>query len=268
MNLHSLPPARIVIAMLALTAGCHAADWRDTVTAKAGKFPPLRPLTARYDFGWSGFTAARTVATFSKLRKGSYRLEASGGTVGAARALWQMDATATSICNATTLRAVSLRQKETYSNKTMTTKVDFTAKGTETLRTPNPPDPTPPKVKRFKFPNMHDLHSALLFLRSQPLKAGETTRMCVFPGSSAYLAEITVVRREKIKVAGREYAAIRCNMQLRSVSKDFELSPHQKFKRATAWLSDDADRLFLRLEADIFVGKVWMEMRSAEFAKK
>ncbi len=268
MKFHFPRLARIPMALLALGASATAEDWRDTLTTKPGKFPPLRPLTARYDFGYSGLSAARAEAVFARRRDGNFQLNTKGGTTGAARVMWQMDTTATSICNARTLRAVSLRQTETYSKKSMTTKVDFTAKGTETLRTPNPPDPTPPKVKKFKFPTVHDLHSALLFIRSQPLLAGETTRICVLPASSPYLAEITAVKREKIKVAGREWQAIRCTMQLRSIEKDFSLAPHKKFKRATAWISDDADRLFLRLEADIFVGKVWIEMKTAEFAKK
>src|SRR6187401_317528 len=36
-----------------------AADWREQVTRKVGDFPPLRPLEAKYKFGWSAFSAGR-----------------------------------------------------------------------------------------------------------------------------------------------------------------------------------------------------------------
>jgi hypothetical protein len=266
--------SRIAASLLCLFIGdaagvVHAADWRDSLTRKPGAFPALRPLTARYEFGWSGFKAAEANATFSRVKGGKLQLDVSGRTVGAARVLWQLDSKAVSTCNAATLRPIKLRQTEAYSRKTMTTAVDFTSKGPETLRTPNPPDATPPKVKRFKFGEVHDLHSALLFVRSQPLRAGQTTRLCVFPSSSPYLAEITVSGREKVKVAGRQWPAIRCDLQLRAINRDdFKLGPHPRFKRATVWISDDPDRLLLKLAAEIFVGRVWMELDEVDYAKK
>jgi hypothetical protein len=254
------------LAVLAATAG--AADWRETLTKKRGNFPKLRPLTATYEFGWSGLTAAKTDATFSATKGGKFRLEADTRTVGAARALWRMNLKAVSICNAGTLRPVKLEQTETYARKTLTTTVDFTPQGPARLRVPDPPDKTPPKVKRLKFSNVHDLHSALLFARSQPLRAGDTIRLCVYPDTAAYLAEVVVAGREKLKAAGREWPAIRCDIKLRSIEKDFSLSPHEKFKRATAWLSDDADRLLLRIEAEVFVGAISAELEHVEFAGK
>lgn len=254
------------VLMLGAT-GLRAGDWRETLTRAPGNFPPLRPLTAHYEFGWSGFKAAETDTTFSK-KGGRLQLDITGRTTGFARGLWKMDTKATSTCNASTLRPIKLQQVETYSGKTLTTTVNYTAEGPETLRVPNPPDPTAPKVKKFKFAPVYDLHSALLFVRSQPLKNGETTRLCVFPAGSPYLAEVTVVRRETVNVAGKKWNAIRCELKLQSVQKDFSLQPHKRFKKATAWISDDADRLLLKLDAEIFVGHIWLELDKVEFAKK
>jgi hypothetical protein len=261
---------RLFCAVLVLAAAfpAPAADWRDSLTRQPGTFPPLRPLRARYDFGWSGLKAAEAHAVFSREKGGKVKLEITGRTVGAARALWRLDTKATSTANAATLRPVKLQQTETYSRKSMTTTIDFTAKGAASVRQPNPPDPTPPKVKRFKFSEVHDLHSALLFIRSQPLRTGQTTRVCVYPGSSPYVAELTVVGREKMKAAGKPWPAIRCELKLRAVAKDFTLGEHKRFKRATAWISDDPDRLLLRLEAEIFVGSIWLELEEVEFAAK
>jgi Protein of unknown function (DUF3108) len=54
-------------------------------------------------------------------------------------------------------------------------------------------------------------------------------------------------------------------LQLSRIGKNRELEPHRKFRRATVWLSDDSDRLLLRIQAQIFVGTVFAELQSVEF---
>jgi hypothetical protein len=179
-----------------------------------------------------------------------------------------MDARAASVCRPGNLRPIQLSQTEIYKKKSITTRVDFTAEGPSRLRSVNPPDPGPPDVKLFKFPDAYDMFSALLFIRSRPLTQGEAVKLCVYPGSAPYLATATVLGREKIKVAKRNWDAIKCDLKLNGVQDDFTLKPHAKFKKASAWLSDDSDRLLLKVEADVFVGSIWAEMQSVEFPEK
>ena len=255
----------ILVVWLTLVPSSDGADWRSTLTSRTGPHPPLRPLTAEYDIGWSGLKAAESNVRFTR-EKGRNQLTLSAKTMGFARSLWRMDTNGVSIVNAATLRPIKLDQTEKYARKSVRMTVDFTPKGPRYLKVPTPPDPTPPKLKTFKFANVHDLHSALLFIRSQRLRNGDAIHLCVFPGSSPYLADIKVERREKIEVSGREWDAIACDVNLREIDKDFALAPHTKFQRATAWLSDDADRLLLRIEAELQVGSLWAEMKSVEFA--
>jgi hypothetical protein len=51
------------------------------------------------------------------------------------------------------------------------------------------------------------------------------------------------------------------------VDKNLQLAPHQKFKRAFIWVSDDRDRLVLKIQAEIFVGSVWCELQSVDFTQ-
>jgi hypothetical protein len=51
-------------------------------------------------------------------------------------------------------------------------------------------------------------------------------------------------------------------LQLNKLGKNLELEPHRKFRRANVWISDDADRVILRIEAQIFVGTVFAELQS------
>src|SRR5207245_11752388 len=86
-----------------------------------------------------------------------------------------------------------------------------------------------------------------------------------YPANNAYLATVTIVGREKISVHAGTYNAIKLDLQLKRIGKHLELEPHRKFRRATIWVSDDAERLLLRIEAQIFVGTVWAELQSVHF---
>jgi len=76
---------------------------------------------------------------------------------------------------------------------------------------------------------------------------------------------VTVRARERITVPSGTYNAIKFNLQLNKIGKQGELEPHRKFRSATAWISDDPDRLLLRIEAQVFVGTVFAELQSVEF---
>jgi len=105
----------------------------------------------------------------------------------------------------------------------------------------------------------------VLYLRSQPLRDRDVHRLVVYPATSAYLATVTVIGREKISVRAGTYSAIKIDLHLNKLGKNLELEPHRKFRRATIWVSDDADRLLLRAEAQIFIGTVFAELQSLRF---
>src|SRR5438045_2483477 len=120
-------------------------------------------------------------------------------------------------------------------------------------------------TKPFNFPNLFDLHSALLYLRSQSLSDHNVYRIVVYPATSAYLTTITVLAHEPISVRAGSYNAIKLDLQLKRVGKKMDLEPHKKFRRATIWISDDENRIPLRIEAQIFVGTVFSELQSVRF---
>src|SRR5204862_3424562 len=107
--------------------------------------------------------------------------------------------------------------------------------------------------------------SALLYLRSQPLPDRSVYRLAVYPATSAYVATVSVVGRERVRVRTGTYNAIRVDLQLQRVNKADQLEPHRKFKHATAWISDDNDRLPLRIEGQVLVGSVIAEIQSVRF---
>ena len=253
-----------VSLLLCFSTIASGASWEKTVTASSPpSFPNPRPMHARYGFGWSGFPGATADIRLKKAPDNRFQLDLKARTIGLVRTLWKFDASGTSIIDADTLRPIVVKQLENDRSEKTVIDLSFGPDGVTSKVTETPGKGT--KVRRFDFPHLFDLQSALLYLRSQPLQDRSVQRIVVYPQTSAYLATVTVLGRERITVPSGTYNAIRFDLQLNKIGKQGQLEPHRKFRRATAWISDDPDRLLLRLEAQIFVGSVFAELQSVEF---
>ena len=210
-------------------------------------------------------TAATGEIHFTKPSNDKFELEGTGRTSGFVRALWKLDVAQRAVANSHTLAPIETQQTENYRSKKIVTHLTFTNSGVTRARTENQGDKAETKSKQFIFPNLFDLHSAALYLRSQPLKQGSVYHLAIYPATNAYLAIIKVIRREKISVHAGTFNAIKLDLQLKRIGKHLELEPHKKFRRATIWVSDDAERLVLRVDAQIFVGTVFAELQSVHF---
>jgi len=252
-----------MLVLLASPASLRA-DWEDQLSPPdPGGFPTLRPVTLDYDCGWAGLTAGHIQAQFSRQTPDTCELDATAATVGLARALWRIDATHVALGNLDSLKPLTVHQEEVYRSQTIRTDLGFDPDGVDKLRQ-STQDKKPARHKHYDFPNLYDLQTALLYVRSQKLETGDVYRIVVYPATAPYLATVTVLGREKIKVRAGSYPAIRIDLRLEKVTGDMTLAPHGKFKRGIGWLSDDADRLPLRLYAQTFVGSVWAELAKVE----
>jgi len=253
----------LVVALCTLLLG---ANWEATLSKEpAGNFPELRPLRASYRFGWSGFTAATGDVHFSKPAGDKFQFDGTGRTIGFVRALWKLDVNHRAIANAETLHPIETQQTENYRSKKIVTNLTFATAAVTRTRIEGEGAAAKTTTRQFSFPNLFDLHSAALYLRSQPLKDRSVYRIVVYPATNAYLATLTVVGREKISLHAGTYSAIKLDLKLKRIGKHFELEPHKKFRRASIWVSDDAERLLLRIEAQIFVGTVFADLQSVHF---
>jgi hypothetical protein len=259
---------RILPAIFALLAFCSsslAENWQATLSKEpVGNFPELRSLRASYRFGWSGFTAATGDVHFTKPSENKLQLDGTGRTIGFVRALWKLDVNYQAVASAETLRPIETQQTENYRSKKIATHLTFTNNGVTRARTEGK-GAGETKTRQFNFPNLFDLFSAMLYLRSQPLKERAVYRVVAYPATNAYLATVTVVGREKISVHAGNYSAIKLDLQLKRIGKQRQLEPHRKFRHGTIWVSDDAERLLLRIEAQVFVGTVFAELQSVSF---
>jgi len=253
----------IFVSLTLVRFGQAAPSWESTLTKDPpGNFPELRPVRTTYHFGWSGFTAGVGDMRFTNTGDKHFQLEATGRTIGLVRAWWKLDASYRGLANAETLRPIESKQTEIYRKKKLVTDLTFTDSGVTRART----EGTGAKAaKPFNFPGLFDLHSALLYLRSQPLSDHSVYRIVVYPATSAYLTTVTVLGRERVSVRAGTYNAIKVDLQLKRLGKHLELEPHRKFRRATVWISDDPNRIPLRIEAQIFVGTVFAELQAMHF---
>jgi hypothetical protein len=245
--------------------GGDSKEWQKSVTTVPGTFAAPRPFTAQYDFGWSGIKAGEGTFELKRLSGGNLQLEVTLRSIGGARALWQMDSTAVSICRPGVYLPISLRQTEIYSRSREEVKVDYFPEYATRVKVEVPPPKVPEKPKTQKIANLHDLHSALQFIRSQKLADGDRVAVAVFPGGAPYLAEVNVKERVSLKIRDKVWQSIHGELKLQGIEKKGALRPYKKFKSAEMWVSDDADRLLLKVRAELFVGAVFCELRSVTF---
>jgi hypothetical protein len=261
--------AALIFLMLAAVVARAATDWREEVTTTTpGYFPMLHPVKLAYKMGWAGIPAGEATAWFHPGKDGRIEMDVEGRSTGAARSLWRLDATHKAVADGASLMPLTVRQVEEYGWKRVTTDLDFDRDAVWKFRYNKPYDPVPPPRKRIKLPAVRDMHTAILFVRSQRCAPGDSYTMVVYPGSNGYLARVVVRNRERLSVRAGKFDAIKCELKIRGINKKGEAVPFKKCKRVFVWFSDDAHRYPLKVAGEIFVGSVWAELQGVQLLKK
>ncbi len=241
--------------------------WRSQLQpAEPGSFPVVRSFTGEFVFGWSGVEAARAKAEV-RVEGDRIVVQVQGGTDGMARKLWKLDASHYAIISKEGLRSQYFRQVEKYSNRTITTEAVFKPEGIWRQRQVTPDPKGAAKWKRIKVEPLRDIIAAMFFIRSQPLANGDRVVLAAFPGDSPFFVEAAVVGRTQLDVAGVKRKAIKLGLTIRRIDTKNEnrLAEHDKFRGGSVWISDDADRIPLRAEVNIFIGYVFGQLADIRF---
>jgi hypothetical protein len=112
----------------------------------------------------------------------------------------------------------------------------------------------------IKTDMLWDLMSAFYYLRTQNLEIGKTVYIDVFDSNKFYQAEVKVLKKEKIKLRGKDGADI----ELDAIVVKPVLKSEGIFKRKGdifIWLSDDASKTPLKVETEVSIGKVVAELQ-------
>ncbi len=224
----------------------------------------LPPCLLTYKVSWNGvLKAGQADVLFQPDQPHQVlKVSATARSTGPARLLWSYDAVQTSWIDQTRLLPTKIVQIEEDRRETNSYKTEFVGDFAFNKWV------TTPKVEGvdledrdqriFEQPAMHDLVSAALYLRSQPLdEIGQQFNLVTFPFRDPYLVMLTLEGREPRKFDGEKVDAIKFDLKLSKVTKDGTLrSQEEKLQSATIWLTDDERRLPLELRSEIFVGSV------------
>ncbi|MEM9237948.1 MAG: DUF3108 domain-containing protein [Verrucomicrobiota bacterium] len=256
---------KLSLALILLLAAPLQADWRkDLAPAKPGGHPKPDPMVLAYDLSWKGMVNAGSL-TFSfglpdPKHPGTYNVTVNGGSTGVASKLFPYKVYLNSNLDPSTLRPRSFKGVEIEGDEITTSTSTFTGNSVKNTER-NRPDKKSPERKydtEFKFGPTFDAASAILHVRSHPLKDGDTLKYAFVPINSPYLVTAKVLGREQHQ--GRP--AIKLSINMRKINpKTFELLPYKKLKSATLWISDDADRIPLEIRSEVFIGDVRMTLK-------
>lgn len=223
-----------------------------------------------YRMHWGKVEGARAEVDFRLgPDPGEAQTRVDAHTQGWARTLFQMDAVHLSVVHLDGLRPVRAEQTESRTKRREVYRLDFPDGPGTAVRhhrkaePPGAPEVPDPEDKRFAYPTLRDMTTAFLYLRSQPLEKDEPHVFVIMSAKTPYLARVRVVGREPIAVnaaVGHPQPAIELDVGLQKIDREGRLKPHKFFKSARVWLSDDADRVILRAESQIFIGRVSMEL--------
>lgn len=267
MRLH-LPTALILVALsgsLTLGLADETGDWQSKVTtAPPGDFPHLPPCLLTFNVNWNGLVKAGQADAVFRYNQDSSNLivTAKARSVGPARLLWPYDANQTTWIDAKNLKPIKVSQVEDDRRETNTYNTEFIGDFAFNKWTTEAKSAESTSVDRkeriFEQAAMHDVVSAALYLRSQPLdELGQEFALVTFPFRDPYLVLLTLEDTEERKFNGEKIEAFKFDVQLSKVDEEGRLeSQEDKFQSATVWLSNDEQRLPLELRSEIFIGSV------------
>jgi hypothetical protein len=120
---------------------------------------------------------------------------------------------------------------------------------TWTERNPNDPNATPRVVRSVLDGAAHDFISAIYFLRTQPLKAGQSFELAVSDSGQTVRVPVHVGERKTIKTVVGRVPALRVEIGLFGADR----LVNDREGEMTLWIMDDARRLPVRarLSADL-----------------
>ena len=119
--------------------------------------------------------------------------------------------------------------------------------------------------RRHLLPRIaRDPLSGFFALRALPLADGQKLGLDILDGNALWRVALVAHRGGKVRLErdGAEHAAIRIDGVARRIEDNGRLRAGVGPRHLTLWLSDDADRVLLRLEAETDLGPCALELTS------
>lgn len=181
-------------------------------------------------------------------------------TAGAAKLVKNIVDEATTTIDADTGRPLELDTTVVMNDKTSTAHVVFTgsiANGTFT----RPDDPTPHTYKvDFGKITVHDSHSAMAQMRGWRAAAGTTKQIYVVGGRRLWRVDMTFVGFETVGSAVGNRRTVHLSGSAFRARNNLKLEGDKATRTFEVWITDDADRVPLKMTAHTELGDVAMDL--------
>ena len=250
------------LILLALSPPCIADPaWKSEIKPQShGTFPALPPTSLHYRVSWKGMLDAGSVridfAPKKHQKPGSYVVSSSSRSLGPASSLFPYESSFWSEIHPVNLTAQRFHATEKDKRETTESKTIFSPSKTEYSATTRDlrKGTVTTQSKSFAHSPVHDLFSAMLFVRSQKLDKGDRIALVAKPFGTPYLVRIRVADH----LIHNNQPAIHLRVSMHKINRNtLELQPYKKLKReASLWLSNDKLRVPLELRAAVFIGDV------------
>ncbi|MBK7539354.1 MAG: DUF3108 domain-containing protein [Myxococcales bacterium] len=260
----------LVLATVSVAAGCGG-------TAEAFALPGAPAVSlADADLGlWPGETMAFEVklgglqvgeAALAVGEPGDYQgkraitVRSKIGTTGAVRLVRPVDDEATTVIEVGTGAPLHLQSHVLMNGQETFTTATFTpGKALVEVRRTGAPTPAP---YAFTFDDLptHDAHSAMADLRGWRPAPGATRTVWLVGGRRLWRIDLTYVGIEQLGTAQGNRAASRLHGIGYRVHPDRKVDDRRPPRHFTVWMSDDADRVPLRVTALTELGEVQIDL--------
>jgi len=187
-------------------------------------------------------------------------VKSRAATAGAAALLKKIVDEATTVIDLDSGRPLQLDTYVVQDGKTTTAQARFT--GTIANVTYTRDDETKPHAFKLDFgaQTVHDTHSAMAQLRGWRAAPGTTRTVFVVGGRRLWRVDVRYVGEETIgSVLGNRRAVKYSGASFRARA-DFGVESQTPTRTFTVWLSDDADRVPLKMAAQTELGEVTMDL--------
>ncbi|MGH9355201.1 MAG: DUF3108 domain-containing protein [Terriglobia bacterium] len=234
------------------TLFCGAAAVRASASGRL-PFAPGEQLT--YQVAWSIFPAGQVVASVHQLGSGQddpYEIDTTAKSAGFVSLLFNTDDRFRSIVDPATLCSRQISKTVNEGRRHKDTRIVFDSRRKLAILSERDMATADHPVKRAENPIpacVEDIVSAFYFLRSAPLAIGAKIDVPVNDGSKTQEVVVDVQALDQIKTPFGSRTAFRMEPRaLGGLSK--------RKGRMLIWISDDAQRLPLRITAMMLVGTI------------
>jgi len=257
-----------LVTALACGAGCAAADAtpaQAVITATAQDSLGLNPgETMAFEVQLGGVLVGEAQLAVGELGEVDGRralvVKSRAATAGAAALVAKMVDEATTVIDVDTGRPIGVETFADMRGKQTTASAKFTGSIAEvTYKRSDRPNPITFKID-FKVDALHDAHSAMAQLRGWKATPGTVRTVHVVGGRRLWRVDVRYAGEETIGSAlGNRRAVVYDGVSFRA-KRDLSVESTKPARSFKVWLSDDADRVPLKMSAKTELGDVVMTL--------